>query len=84
MSVTKRPRELQAMTVRRFGEDESTPIVLDPKSACGLFSDHVRRGCIALTWNDGRGTSGTWHLTSADAARLADLLHAMSDGTERG
>lgn len=71
--------DLQAMTVRRWGEESSTPIVLDPRRACGLFSDHRRRGCIALTWDDGRGRTGVWHLTTADALRLSDLLRAMAE-----
>jgi hypothetical protein len=76
--------DLQGLTVRRFGDVESTPIMIDPKQVCGLFSDHHRLGCIALAWNDGRGRSGTWHLTTADALRLSDLLRAMADTNASG
>lgn len=80
--MTEQTVNLETMTVRRWGEEEDTPIVLDPRRACGLFSDHVRRGCITLTWSDGRGRSGIWHLTTADALRLSDLLRAMADAGE--
>lgn len=71
--------ELREMAVRRYGEDDAVPIILNTKEACGYFTQHVRRGCISLAWNSGRGMSGSWHLTSDEAQRLADLLHAMVD-----
>lgn len=72
---------VSTVRVRRWLEDESTPVTLETtdRRACGTASDHVRKGCIALAWNNGRGTSGLFHLTTADALRLSDLLRAMAD-----
>lgn len=65
--------------VRRWGEDDTTPVAIDSRTACGTYSDHFRNGCIALAWDDNRGTSGTLHLTSDDALRLSDLLRAIAE-----
>lgn len=72
-------RELELLGVRRFGEDETTPVVIDGREPCGLFSDHARLGCLGLSYTDRAGQYGLIHLTAADALRLADLLRAMSD-----
>lgn len=70
--------KLSALQVRRYGEDEMTPIVLDDRRICGLGSDHIRKGCIALHV-EGHGSSGLIHLTTVEALRLSDLLRAMAD-----
>ncbi|MGW2520485.1 hypothetical protein ACWC09_26420 [Streptomyces sp. NPDC001617] len=76
------PRTLELLGVRRFGEfGETTPVVIGGRDACGdgRPSDHIRLGCIALSYTDRAGQYGVIHITSADARRLADLLHAMAD-----
>ncbi|MFB7312945.1 hypothetical protein [Streptomyces sp. NPDC056192] len=78
----KGTRELELLGVRRFGEDETTPVVIDGREPCGLFSDHARLGCLGLPYTDRAGQYGLIHLTAADALRLADLLRAMSDTAE--
>jgi hypothetical protein len=76
MSAT---RETVALVgVRRWGEDETTPVVIDARAACGTWSDHRARGCIGIEIDNGRGASGLLHLTADDALRLADLLRAMA------
>jgi hypothetical protein len=70
---------LQLLGVRRWGENDATPVVTDSRKACGTHSDHLRRGCIGLLWDNGRGVSGTVHLTTDDALRLSDLLRAMAE-----
>lgn len=72
-------RELELLGVRRFGEAQTTPVVIDGREPCGLFSDHARLGCLGLSHTDRAGQYGLIHLTAADALRLADLLRAMSD-----
>ena len=84
---TTRPGEtmsmdLAALTVRRWGEDEGTPIVLD-RNACGTFSDHYKRGCIGLRL-EGHGMTRLVHLTTYEALRLSDLLRAMASATTEG
>lgn len=66
-----------SLGVRRWGEHEVTPIVLDSRGVCGTFSDHLRKGCIGLAIY-GEGRSRLVHLTAADALRLSDLLRAMA------
>lgn len=79
----KNPLPLDLLGVRRFAEPETTPVAIDGRETCGLFSDHVRRGCVGLSYTDRRGGYGLIHLTPEDAERLADLLHAMaSPGSE--
>ncbi|MGW2090385.1 hypothetical protein [Streptomyces sp. NPDC001880] len=75
-------RELELLGVRRFGEAEATPILIDGRRPCGLFSDHVRLGCLGLSYTDRAGQYGLIHLTTADALRLADLLRAMAAAAE--
>ncbi len=71
---------LTLLGVRRYSEPgETTPITVQSRHACGLFSDHVRRGCVGLSYTDQRGGYGLIHLTTADALRLSDLLRAMAD-----
>lgn len=77
--MSEAPVTLQVLGVRRWGEDEATPVVFDTRRACGTYSDHLQRGCMALLWNNGQGTSGVVHLTPDDALRLSDLLRAMAD-----
>jgi hypothetical protein len=67
--------------VRRWGEDETTPIAIDTRAACGTWSDHQQRGCIAVQLDNGRGTTSLVHLTTDDALRLSDLLRAMAGVT---
>ena len=56
-----------------FGEPPSLLIVrVDRKD------DHIRLGCLYLSWTDRAGQYISLHLTGADARRLADLLHAMT------
>lgn len=69
---------LVSLHVRRWGDDEATPVVLDPRDVCGSYSDHVRNGCIGLRL-EGGGLSRLVHLTSSDALRLSDLLRAMAE-----
>lgn len=69
---------LLSLTVRRWGEDEQTPVVLDDRKACGTASDHIQRGCIGLHLAGG-GVSGLVHLTTDEALRLSDLLRAMAE-----
>lgn len=76
--MTARTR-LASLMVRRFGEDEATPIVLDNRRACGTVRDHYRRGCIGLVF-EGGGWSSLVHLTTDEALRLSDLLRAMAGG----
>ncbi|TDD97603.1 hypothetical protein [Actinomadura rubrisoli] len=64
--------------VRRFGEHERIPIVLNDRGACGLPSDHRRRGCIGLNIQGG-GSHQLVHLTADEALRLSDLLRAMAE-----
>lgn len=71
-------KRLLTLTVRRFGEDELTPIVLDDRKACGTATDHLRRGCIGLHL-EGGGMSGLVHLTTDEALRLSDLLRVMAE-----
>lgn len=71
-------RRLLTLAVRRFGDDELTPIVLDDRKACGTGSDHLERGCIGLHL-EGGGISGLVHLTTDEALRLSDLLRAMAE-----
>lgn len=74
---------LLSLMVRRWGEDEATPIVLDDRQACGSYSDHLRHGCIGLAVEFG-GRSGLVHLTSDEALRLSDLLRAMAETNAGG
>jgi hypothetical protein len=77
----KEPRNLELLGVRRFSEPgETTPVVIDGRDACGNGrpSDHIRLGCIGLSYTDRAGQYGLIHLAVADADRLADLLHAMA------
>lgn len=78
----KGTRELELLGVRRFGEDETTPVVIAGREPCGLFSDHIRLGCLGLSYTDRAGQYGLIHLTTDDALRLADLLRAMADTRE--
>jgi hypothetical protein len=68
---------LASLSVRRWGEDEGTPIVLDNRRACGTLSDHYTRGCIGLRI-EGPGMTQLVHLTTDEALRLSDLLRAMA------
>lgn len=78
-SRRREPRAVELLGVRRWDElGETTPIAIDGRNVCGVFSDHARRGCLALSWTDRAGGYSVLHLTPADAARLADLLHAMT------
>ena len=70
------PVVLNVLGVRRWGEDDTTPVVLNPRRACGTWSDHRRYGCIGIEVR-GRGY-GLIHLTTAEALRLSDLLRAMA------
>lgn len=82
MSTDARGLRLSVLVVRRFGEDQAAPIVLDDRKAtCGSASDCIRRGCIGLDIS-GRGGSRLVHLTSDEALRLSDLLRAMHDSNE--
>lgn len=73
------PRPLDLLGVRRWSEPgETTPVAIEGRDACGLDSGHVRRGCLGLSYTDRAGGYGLIHLTPEDAARLADLLHAMT------
>lgn len=72
---------LLSLMVRRFGEDNPTPVVIDDRRACGTFSDHLDRGCIGLQVC-GNGWHDLIHLTSDEALRLADLLRAMAKTNE--
>ncbi|MGW7636125.1 hypothetical protein [Streptomyces decoyicus] len=77
----KQAHTLDLLGVRRFSEPgETTPIVIGGRDACGngLPSDHIRQGCIGLSYTDRAGGYGLIHLTPDDAQRLADLLHAMA------
>jgi hypothetical protein len=76
MADTPAPR-FATIHVRRFGEHERTPIVLNDRRACGHPSDHRRRGCIGLNIQGG-GSHQLVHLTSEEALRLSDLLRAMA------
>ena len=69
---------LACLGVRRWGENQTTPVVIDNRRACGTWSDHQQRGCIGIAWDSGRGASGLLHLTPDDALRLSDLLRAMA------
>jgi len=81
--MTMTTGEVQILGVRRFGEDGLTPVVIDGKRVCGTVSDHIRNGCIGLEVTyPGRGGTGLFHLTSADALRLSDLLRAMASTNE--
>jgi len=72
-------RPLDLLGVRRYSEPgQTTPVTIDSRASCGLFSDHVRAGCIGLSYGDRRGGYGLIHLTGADALRLSDLLRAMT------
>ena len=80
------PRDLEPrhmltlLGVRRYSEPgQTTPITVQGAKACGLHSDHVRKGCIGLSYTDQRGGYGLIHLTTPDALRLSDLLRAMAD-----
>jgi len=75
------PRHLLTLLgVRRYSEPgETTPITVQSGHVCGVFSDHVRNGCLGLSYTDQRGGYGLIHLTTADALRLSDLLRAMAD-----
>ena len=80
------PRDLEPrhmltlLGVRRYSEDgQTTPITVQSKHVCGVFSDHVRNGCLGLSYTDQRGGYGLIHLTTGDALRLSDLLRAMAD-----
>lgn len=74
------PRIVELLGVRRASENgETTPIAIDGRDACGRPSDHIRLGCLYLSWADRAGQYSSLHLTGADARRLADLLHAMTD-----
>lgn len=75
------PRHLLTLLgVRRYSEPgQTTPIAVQGRRACGTFSDHVRTGCLGLSYTDQRGGYGLIHLTTADAIRLSDLLRAMAD-----
>jgi hypothetical protein len=78
---------LTLLGVRRYSEPgQTTPITVQSMHTCGLFSDHVRNGCIGLSYTDQRGGYGLIHLTTADALRLSDLLRAMAatNATEDG
>ncbi|GLP64366.1 hypothetical protein TUSST3_09860 [Streptomyces sp. TUS-ST3] len=80
------PRVVELLGVRRANEDgETTPIAIDGRDACGNGrpSDHIRLGCLYLSWTDRAGQYSSLHLTGADARRLADLLHAMTDEGDR-
>jgi hypothetical protein len=78
-------RPVELLGVRRWSElGETTPVAIDGKSTCGKFSDHARRGCLALSWTDWAGGYSALHLTPPDAARLADLLYAMAGDTACG
>jgi hypothetical protein len=71
---------LRLLGVRRYSEPgQTTPITVQGMHACGLYSDHVRNGCIGLSYTDQRGGYGLIHLTTEDALRLSDLLRAMAD-----
>lgn len=74
----RRAKPIDILGVRRWGEDEITPIVLDHRSACGTLSDHCRRGCIGIVTKRG-GSEGMIHLTTEEALRLSYLLRAMAD-----
>lgn len=69
--------ERNVLRVCRWGEDPSTPVVLEPKRSCGTYSDHHRKGCIGLHVSL-MGVSRAVHLTTEDALRLSDLLRAMA------
>lgn len=76
------PRIVELLGVARASEPgEITPIAIDGRDACGNGrpSDHFRVGCLYLSWTDRGGQYSSLHLTTADARRLADLLHAMTD-----
>lgn len=68
---------LKTLTVRRWGENDHTPVVLDARDVCGTWSDHFKRGCIGLAL-EGQGMTSLVHLTTDEALRLADLLRAMA------
>jgi hypothetical protein len=69
---------LEIIGVRRWGEEDATPIAIDTRAACGTWSDHYRNGCIGIETRSGRGGSGLMHLTTTDALRLSDLLRALA------
>jgi len=69
---------LEIIGVRRWGEDDVTPIAIDTRAACGAWSDHYRNGCIGIEIKSGRGGYGLMHLSTADALRLSDLLRALA------
>jgi hypothetical protein len=77
------PPRLANLEVRRWGEDEATPIVLNDRAACGRGSDHLRRGCIGL-YIHGNGSHQLVHLATDEALRLSDLLRAMADADREG
>lgn len=80
--MTDQPAVVDVLGVRRWGEDDVTPVVIDTRAGCGdRWSDHFRKGCIGIAIRTGRG-EGLIHLTSADALRLSDLLRAMADVNE--
>lgn len=82
--MNTRSDPVEVLGVRRWGEDDVTPIVIDTRAGCGdRWSDHLRKGCIGMAIRTSRG-KGLIHLTSADALRLSDLLRAMAEANENG
>jgi hypothetical protein len=71
-------RRLSALSVRRWGEDDPAPIVLDDRDACSdTWSGHHAKGCIGMTVRLASGGEAFVHMTSDEALNLSDLLRAM-------
>jgi hypothetical protein len=74
---------LAVLEVRRWGDDDTTPIVLNDRRACGFYTNHLRRGCIGIHIEVG-GHTRLVHLTTDEALRLSDLLRAMASADAEG